>query len=128
MADTLLKRLSVLLFMGRVLGGSFEVMVELPSPGGQQEGRLLSALAAPASNFSRAQPHDPAEELQTTTAGQMAAFGVVGAHRESPPAQGSAQFRGEVPPTCSGAAACPQGKATRPQCQQVVPQQDSIPV
>lgn len=68
--------------MGRVLGGSFEVMTESPSSGGQQEGRLLSALAAPAGSFSRVQPCDPAEELQTTIARQMAAFGVAGAYGE----------------------------------------------
>lgn len=82
MAGTLLKRRSLLLFMGRVLGGSFEVMTESSSSGGQQEGRLLSALAAPAGNFSRMQPRDPAEELQTTTARQMSVFGVAGAYGE----------------------------------------------
>lgn len=82
MAGTLLKRRSLLLFMGRVLGGSFEVMTESPSSGGQQEGRLLSAQAAPAGNFSRTQPRDPAEELQTTTARQMAEFGVAGTYGE----------------------------------------------
>lgn len=84
-ADTLLKRLSVLLFMGKVLGVSFEVTRKLPSPGGQQEGWLLSALAAPASNFVRVQPCNLLEELQTMTARQAAAFGMAGAHGDSLP-------------------------------------------
>lgn len=83
---------------GHGFGGSFVVTVELPSPGGQQEGQLLSALAAPAANFSWV--HDPVEELPT---------GCVWCGRSSwgsPPArwgstaQGSAPSRGKVPPTC----------------------------
>lgn len=42
------------------VGGFFEARIELCSPGEQQQGRLLPAPAAPARNFRRVQPHDPA--------------------------------------------------------------------